>query len=154
PIRKKSRGLNRHRVLPWPIGPCHGPALRAVVLAPMIIPLIDAIVAHVRGDARIQFLREREAQPIGVHLEFDRQDDGFAGVADALKTTVANGGRLPAVETNHIEMAVFGMEAAAGSAGKELPAEIDRAALRRTVNLLAQNEQRFAAAVAQVEHAA
>src|SRR5438552_14459343 len=77
-----------------------------------------------------------------------------AGVAHALQTAVLPGRRLPAVQAADVQVAVTGVEAAAGHAREEEQPEIDRPALGQVADLLPQDEQQPAAAVGQVQQLA
>ncbi|SVD63946.1 uncharacterized protein METZ01_LOCUS416800, partial [marine metagenome] len=53
----------------------------------------------------------------------------FAGVADALEATVANGGGLPAEQAGDVEVAILEVEAATARAGKKAAGQRNRAAV-------------------------
>src|SRR6266542_6399303 len=132
----------------------HRPALRAVVAAPVIVPLRDTIALHILRITAIQFLREGQAQSVGVGRQGKRQKDLAAGVADALEAAVAHGSGLPAAQTDEIEVTIARAESSTAYAGEELQAQVNRSALHHAVDLLPQHEHDAAATVGEVQQVA
>ena len=98
------------------------------------------VVGELGGLAGIEFAGKVDTDAVLVNLKSARFVDRFVDVADAMEAAVFNRVVAPTVETDDVELAVFGVEGTPHGSGNEFAFKRDDGALRSGTFIVAEDE--------------
>ena len=130
-----------------PLGAVHLVVGTAILLAPLVVPVTDAIVSGIGSGVRIEGVGEGQGHAVRRDVEFFGHVNALARISDPVECSGLGLVARPAEKAREVQLTVALAEFGAGDARLEFERELDHAALTDPVDLLVKHVENLAHAV-------